>query len=184
MAECRNPECRQGFTPGVVTAGKGTKNLPVLGATMRWGWVKCRACNPSENDRERGVTYQHFHRTPQEISERARLADSKATYDAKAAEKRTSLAKVAARTAPPPASGANQSDSGMVAKLVDQVAKLTEQVTELLTENRALRHRLDNGANGTLPGEHQVRRAPRKSAKKGGEVIEAPARSKSRRTLS
>lgn len=184
MAECRNQECRNGYTPGIVTVGKGTANVPVLGAVMRWGWVKCRACNPSQTDTERGVVYQHVSRTPQEVAERARLADSKASYDAKTAAKRTALEKVAAGTSAPASSGVNQVNSGMVEKLMGQIEKLTDQVTKLLEENRALHARLDSGANGALPEERQGRRTSRKSTKKEGEINAPTARPKNKRALS
>ena len=156
--ECRNQECRNGYTPGIVTAGKGTANAPILGATMRWGWVKCRACNPDKDH-----PYDHRSRAPGEVAERARLADAKAPYDQKAAAQRADLERIRASTpAPMPT---NVAVPGVVEKLLDQVTKLTDQVTGLLEENRKLRSRLEGGSNGSLPEEAPRRPARKKSVK-------------------
>jgi len=137
MASCRNPECVNGRTPGVIASGKGTANQPIVGASMRWGWVNCRACNPSDVDRKRGVTYMHVHRTGEEIAERAELANSRARYEPVSQQ----LQKIHAKTpvaAPAPTVGSDQ-----VGKLLEQVSKLVDQVTELSRENRELRQKLD-----------------------------------------
>lgn len=133
MADCKNPECKNGSTPGVIAAGRGTKFAPVVGATMRWGWVNCRSCSPKDKD----PPFDLIRRTPQEIQERARLADTRATY-VKAVEN-PRLAKIkassngAAPHAPPP------DNSAQLSQLIDTVTKLSTQVAELLAENARLR---------------------------------------------
>lgn len=143
---CRNQECRNGFTPGVLAAGRGNAKVPLVGVTMRWGWVNCRACNPKDKD----PAYVHVARSPGEIQERARLADAKAPYDhAKAAQKQLEAIKTA--TPVPAASTSATSPSGaQFDKLLSQIEKLTDQVTELLAENRQLRRRLEAQGNGPV----------------------------------
>jgi hypothetical protein len=138
MAECRNPECRKGYTPGVIVVGKGNANAPVVGSTMRYGWVNCRACSPKDKD----PPYSHVARAPAEIQERARLADQKAPYVNQAPAQRPRLEALASTVAPA-APVPNSND-----RLLSQIEKLTDQVSELLEENRALRRRLDS--EGTL----------------------------------
>jgi hypothetical protein len=135
--ECRNPECRDGFTPGIITGGKGTVGMPIVGATMRWGWVKCRACNA-----EKDHPYQQVKRSPAEIAERARLADAKAKYEpvrnqpeAPVLEK-LAAASFSQKHAPSP------SLDERLGKLLDQNEKLTNQIAALLDENRDLRSQL------------------------------------------
>lgn len=157
--DCRNPECRKGFTPGIVTAGKGTANAPIIGATMRWGWVKCRACTPDKDH-----PYEHRARPSGEIAERARLADAKAPYDQKAASQRADLERIKA-SAPTPALPAAAYQPVIVDKLLAQVEKLTDQVTGLLEENRQLRTRLEGRTNGGIPEEPPRRVTRKKPAK-------------------
>lgn len=45
-SNCRNPECRNGLTPGLAAVGGGNKAQPLFGAggigakrLMRWAWV-------------------------------------------------------------------------------------------------------------------------------------------------
>lgn len=170
-AECRNPECRKGYTPGVVTSGKGSANAPLVGATMRWGWVKCRACN-SDKDHP----YQHVPRAPAEIQERARLADAKAPYVNQAPADRSKLEAIKSNVLSP-APSTNGSSNAMVEKLLGQIEKLTDQVSELLTENRALRKSLESKDEAS---EKPIKRVVVK--RKGGSN-EQPG-SKGKRTLS
>jgi hypothetical protein len=138
MAPCRNPECRNGFTPGVIAAGRGNAKIPIVGATMRWGWVNCRACNPKDKD----PAYVHVQRLPAEIQERARMADSKSTYD-QSATQRKQLEALKAATPLPTAPAVATPSSATTDKLLAQMEKLTDQVTELLAENRELRRKLE-----------------------------------------
>lgn len=168
MVSCRNPECRNGFTPGVIAAGRGNAKIPLVGATMRWGWVNCRACNPKDKD----PAFTLVSRLPQEIQERARLADSKATYDhAKAAQKQLEAVKAAAPV--PATSAGNASPFPAFDKLLTQITKLTDQVTELLAENRELRKKLDSREkidardNGAVVVDLIDKPTPRRRRKKG-----------------
>src|SRR6516164_345627 len=113
MAECRNPECRKGYTPGVIASGKGNANVPVVGAVMRWGWVNCRACSPKDKD----PPYSHVARAPAEIQERARLADQKAPYVNQAPAQRPRLEALATSTPAPAPAPSNST----VDKLLSQV---------------------------------------------------------------
>lgn len=133
MSKCRNQECKDGSTPGVIASGKGTKMSPVVGASMRWGWVRCRACRPEEKD----PPFESKSRTPQEIQERARLADNKSVYVANQVVN-PRLAKIRLNTPDPPAAPPPD-NSGQIAGLIDSVTKLSVQVAELLAENARLR---------------------------------------------
>lgn len=175
MSECRNPECRNGFTPGIITSGKGTANMPVLGAVMRWGWVKCRACNVDKDH-----PYQAVNRSPAEIAERARLADSKTTYKASDKPDRSSLERLAKAT-PAPTQQTSGVSQERFDRLLDQVTKLTDQVTELLQENRTLRAQLKDSDNAPVV---EVESPPRRPRKKRGTEDGTPVSAKDKRTLS
>lgn len=138
MADCRNPECRNGVTPGVIASGRGSSKSPLVGATMRWGWCNCRACSPKDKD----PPYAHVNRTAAEIAERARMADSKVTYEAKQVTAPLARLKVpsAANGATPP-----PDNSAQLTKLLDTISKLSDQVAELLEENRQLRAEREAG---------------------------------------
>ena len=134
---CRNPECRDGRTPGLIARGLGNAKTPVLGAKMTWGWVPCPACNDDPNARNAGVSFKLVHRSSEEMERRRQLADEKAPYKQEAPiAKSLGLLKV---TAP----AATADHSAQMAKLLEQVTKLTEQVSELLAENRQLRKQLE-----------------------------------------
>jgi DNA-binding ferritin-like protein len=111
--------------------------MPIVGSTMRWGWVKCRACN-SDKDHP----YQKTLRAPGEIAERARLADAKAPYKPTPVADRSRLEELAT-TAAAAKPSAPQPD-GRLDKLLDQVSKLTDAVAQLMEENRGLRASLAN----------------------------------------
>jgi len=129
MAECRNQECRQGYTPGVVASGKGTANAPVLGAAMRWGWVNCLACNMTESQKKAGAQFKYVTRSSPEIQERARLADAKAAY-VPAAPKGPDLAAIAAKT-PAPSASPSTIQPDIATRLLAQNEKLSNQISEL-----------------------------------------------------
>jgi hypothetical protein len=140
MANCRNPECRNGLTPGIVIRGKGNSKLPVIGQTQTWGWVKCLACNSSEEHTKAGAVFKLVNRTPEEIAQRAARATAREIYKPESeTEKRLASLrsnKTVAGSAPAP------DNSAQLNKLIEQVSKLTEQLTELMTENRELRKEL------------------------------------------
>lgn len=170
MSACRNPECRDKYTPGIIASGKGSKMAPVVGATMRWGWVNCRACNPKDKD----PPYQHVSRSPAEIQERARLADNKAAYVHQEVPKRSNLAAIAANTTAPAASPVSSDATHRMDRLLDKIEKLTDQVTTLVDENRTLRAQLEvnNHASPVI----------RRRKKKEGNDVEVS--SKGKRSLS
>jgi hypothetical protein len=175
--ECRNPECRNRYTPGVIASGKGNEKTMIVGATMRWGWVNCRACNPKDKD----PPYQNILRSAAEIAERARLADSKAPYVHQAVAQRGNLEVIKAATPAQSPAPQNAIDNSLVTKLMAQVEKLTDQITQLLEENRQLRRFSETTKAIQLPNENSpVVKKPRK--KKGGNDDTNGA--KGRRTLS
>lgn len=165
MADCRNIECRKGYTPGVVASGKGTPNAPVVGAAMRWGWVNCLACNMSEAQKKAGAQFKHVNRSAAEITERARLADSKATYTPQTATPRSNLEAIAAKTPTPPPSTSSAASDSLVQRLLDQNEKLSGQISELLEDNRALRHRLEERELSDEPP--RVRKIHKKTKRRG-----------------
>jgi hypothetical protein len=164
--KCINPECKQGVTPGVIGIGRGKAGAPIINNGVmteipkRWGWIACRACNPDEH-----VPFIKKTWTPEQIQERARLADAKAPYVSTAPNPK--LARIAAATsaphvsAPPPVNDAKldtliTQNAEMSKKLTDMtealsksvtqnldlsatVGKLSAQVSELLAENARLR---------------------------------------------
>lgn len=74
-----------------------------------------------------------------EIAERARLADSRTTYEPRATPP---LERIKLRTSEPaPSAGSSPTpdNSTQLTKLLDTVSKLSDQVAELLEENRKLR---------------------------------------------
>lgn len=175
MTTCRNPECRNGFTPGVIAAGRGNSKIPIVGATMRWGWVNCRACSPKDKD----PAFVLVNRTPQEVQERARMADSKATYDhAKAAQVQLQAIK-AATPAPTAPTGTASATDAKLDRLLAQNEKLTDQVTELLAENRELHRKLESRAIEAVVVKPQRRRRSSK-----GESDDTQTGSKDKRSLS
>ena len=174
---CRNPECRNGFTPGIVTSGKGTANAPILGAVMRWGWVNCRACKPNKDH-----PYQQVNRSPGEVAERARLADSKAKYENQAPPNRSRLEGLAKTTPAPVAPSAASQER--LDRLLDQVSKLTDQVTELLAENRELRAEIARSSNHKDVVEVTPPEKPARRSRKKGGSDEVSTGTKGRRTLS
>lgn len=138
MSECRNPECRDKYSPGIITSGKGGPRAPGVGATMRWGWVNCRACNPKDKD----PAFQSYPRSKGEIQERARLADAKAPYVPAPPVPKLQAIKLATPAPAPNASPTANDDR--VDRLMDKIEKLTDQVTALLQENRELRAKFES----------------------------------------
>lgn len=151
MSACKNPECRNGLTPGVIIVGKGNAKMPVLGQTQRWGWVRCLSCSENPDDSKAGARYKHVNRTPEDIAHRAELATSKAPYKPPSAvAKAFGGLRVPGGAPVPVATSSSTLDNERLTKLLEQVSqlnntimKLTNQVGDLLEENRALRKRLD-----------------------------------------
>lgn len=141
-ARCRNPECVNGVTPGVVVVGKGDKFRPILGQRMTWSWVPCPLCKPVKET----AGWKPMQRTTQEIAARADLATRKAPYVKEDVATRLSTVKP---TAPDQASRYQPSDdqprSGAVVpsavdtKKDETIAGLSQAVTRLLAENAELR---------------------------------------------
>lgn len=73
MPKCKNQECNNGRTPGVIAVPKPKPQIGI--ASMRWGWVPCPVCHPNPK-----ITFKPLRRTEDEIEARADLADRKATY--------------------------------------------------------------------------------------------------------
>lgn len=137
MPRCRNPECRNGQTPGVVITGKGTKTHPILGQRMSWGWVACPACTPNKDS----GPFKLIKRSPDEIAQRADLATRRATYAPSPANALGSV-RAAVPTSPAPATAANgQASSPVSPPAADGAAILgmTQALNRLLEENATLR---------------------------------------------
>lgn len=141
---CRNPECVNGMTPGLVAAGGGSKAQPLFGAggvgakrLMRWAWVNCLACNPPEGARKAGAVYRHLNLSEGEIARRAQMANTKASYRPSTQESLGKLAgqRATGERAPPIASSA---DASKLAELLEQNKKLSERQDELLKQNAAM----------------------------------------------
>lgn len=165
MAECRNTECRQGYTPGVVTSGKGSASAPIVGTSMRWGWVNCLACSMTEAQKKAGAQFKHVNRSAGEIAERARLADSKSVYVQQVAAPRSHLEAVAAKTPTSPPQASSAASDALVQRLLDQNEKLSGQISELLEDNRALRYRLEDRELPIEPP--RVRKVHKKTKRRG-----------------
>jgi hypothetical protein len=175
MTECRNPECRNGYSPGVIASGKGSANAPVIGASMRWGWVKCRACNHDPD-----APFKHVSRSTAEIGERARLADAKAAYVHQEVAKRGNLEAIKVGSVPPAPTPTNMSDP-MVPKLLAQIEKLTDQITTLLEENSRVRRLYEASQEDEQPSEPVVKRVKKKKKVGGNDDTNG---AKGRRALS
>lgn len=140
--ECRNPECVNGMTPGLVAAGGGNKGQPLFGAggvgakrLMRWFWVNCLACNAPADAGKAGATYRSQDLSEGEIARRAQMANTKAPF---VQEERKTL-----RRAPiPPYTNAasvigSPSDSKFT-EMFEQNKQLNERLAEMLKQNVAM----------------------------------------------
>lgn len=128
---CINPECKNGVTPGVIGIGRGKNGAPLINNGVmsdipkRWGWVACRACNPDEK-----TPFIPKSWGPDEIQERARLADAKAPYVSKPkADPR--LARIKASTQSPHAPAPPPVNDDRIDKLIEQNAEMSKKVTEM-----------------------------------------------------
>lgn len=136
-SDCRNPECDNGLTPGLVAAGGGSKGQPLFGAggvgakrLMRWGWVNCLACNPPEGARKAGAVYRPLVLTQAQIAQRAELASRKAAHQPETLSRSTS--RPSGGTGGPISSGA---DAGRLAELVKANEQLNARLDEMLKQN-------------------------------------------------
>lgn len=160
MARCKNPECKNGRTPGISVI---PKPKPQIGSTTRWAWVPCPLCHPDPK-----VKFNPKKRTPDEIEARADLADRKATYTVE--KPSDQFAKL--RAAPqqqleeedndPPVNGydhhagrqvrqpmpAPAPDSNVILNLTEALNKSLAQQAILQAENTELRQKL---AEATAP---------------------------------
>lgn len=130
-SDCRNPECSNGLTPGLVTAGGGSKAPPLFGAggigakrLMRWAWIPCLACNAPEDARKAGATYKHLNLTQAQIAQRAQMASLKSAYQP---QERATLSR-----AIPIASSA---DAGRLAELAKSNEALNVRLDAMLKQN-------------------------------------------------
>lgn len=135
---CRNPECRNGLTPGLAAVGGGAKGAPLYGPggtgakrLMRWAWVRCLACNAPSDARRAGAVYKPLRLADADMAQRAELATAKAPYTPQVLTVKDSLGKLAGTLKTGSAGTAPASDSGRFAELLGQNQKLMEQVTQL-----------------------------------------------------
>lgn len=147
---CRNPECRNGMTPGAVASGGGTKGAPLfgpggvgVGKLMRWSWVNCLACNPPEGARKAGAVYKHLNLSEDEIARRAALATSRAPYQPPMQQSLGKLARSGASVSP---SASTVAESGKLAELIEQNKQLTAQLTEVVKQNASMTETLSRMA--------------------------------------
>ena len=136
-SNCRNPECNNGMTPGLIAAGGGNKAQPLFGAggvgakrLMRWSWVRCLACNAPDDARKAGATYRHLGLDETQIAQRAALANSRAAYQP---EMRETLSRAQSRPGlhhPTPST-----DSKQLAEMIEQNKKLSDRLDEMLKNN-------------------------------------------------
>lgn len=130
-SDCRNPECVNGLTPGLVAAGGGSKAQPLFGAggvgakrLMRWAWVNCLACNAPEGARKAGAVYKHLNLSEGEIARRAQMANTKASYQPEILE-----------TLKRPGSAPPAADNKQLTELLEQNKQLNERIAEMLKQN-------------------------------------------------
>jgi hypothetical protein len=137
-SDCRNPECLNGMTPGLVASGGGTKGAPLFGAggtgakrLMKWAWVPCLACNTPADARKAGAVYRHLNLSDAQIAQRAQMANLRAAYQPPQSESLGKLAGARANHSPVTSSV----DSGKLAELMEQNKQLNARLDELLKQN-------------------------------------------------
>lgn len=154
---CRNPECRNGLTPGISITGKGNAKVPVLGAVQRWAWVKCLACNAPQDAAKAGARYRDLHLDADQIAQRAQLATQRAEYRPL---QESGLSRVKPlHLGTPTASSVNNEQMAKMLEQISQlnttVMKLTNQLGDLMEENRQLRKQLENRASAPAPNDRR-----------------------------
>lgn len=136
MAACINPECRNGFVPGIGTSGYGTHDgaRPIIDgsgrntAKMQWKPVPCPACRPQP----KGPGYVPIARSEDEIAERWDLASKRAPYN----DKSKSPAAPANGAAGAPKSGTPTAPAAIDPTVAERIATALERLTariEVLT---------------------------------------------------
>jgi hypothetical protein len=175
-SDCRNPECQNGMTPGLIASGGGKNGLPLFGEggvgagkLMRWGWVPCGACNRWGG----GAGYKDLHLTEDEIAQRAEKANTKASHNPLAADiVRQTLSRPGAAAAPRAPVGPDPQVGQLLEQLkqsqvqnqqlTQQVMQMTAQLTAVVTQNgeaaQALQ-RLNLQFTGLLEENRQLRLA-------------------------
>ena len=143
MPKCRNPECRNGVTPGIVMRGRGKHGRPLFGNggthkadPSHWGWVSCPACNPKEDD----APFKPVKRTAEEIAQRAQMATDRTEY--KPQTPMLSTLRKAAATAPSVAAVDQMAQAEVlkkIEKLMEGQNELLDQIKELRAENKELK---------------------------------------------
>lgn len=141
-SDCRNPECSNGLTPGLVAAGGGSKAQPLFGAggigakrLMRWAWIPCLACNAPDDARKAGATYKALNLTQAQIAQRAQMASLKSAYQP---QERATLSR-AVPTAP-------SADAGKMNELLEANKQLNARLDELLKQNAEMTQTLSRMA--------------------------------------
>jgi hypothetical protein len=137
-SDCRNPECVNGLTPGLVARGGGTKGAPLFGAggvgakkLMHWSWVSCLACNASDDQRKAGARYRDLGLNDTQIAQRAQQANSKASYNPQ--EPRPTLSR-----ASHPMSAHAPENASKINEMIEQNKQLNERLAEMLKQNVAM----------------------------------------------
>ena len=140
-SDCRNPECANGLTPGLVAAGGGSKAQPLFGAggvgakrLMRWSWIPCLACNKPTDAGKAGASYRDLQLSDTQIAQRAQLASTKASYQKPVQE---TLGRFVGGQAAPSAV-ATRAEAGQLAVLVEQNKQLNERLGKMLEQNVAM----------------------------------------------
>lgn len=123
------------MTPGLVAAGGGSKGQPLFGTggigakrLMRWGWVNCLACNPSDDSRKAGARYRPLVLTQAQIAQRAQMASTKAAYQQQDKNPVRQTGTLALPNVP-------SVDSGRLAELVKANEQLNARLDEMLKQN-------------------------------------------------
>lgn len=153
--KCKNPECVNGLTPGIVMRGRGKNGRPLFGEggtqkadPMHWGWVRCPFCNPTEQDEAHPPKL--VRRSAEEIAQRAEMATNRVEYKAQA-PLTSRLSRVASTAAP---SGPDNSElMKKIDKLMEGQTELLDQIKELRQENKELKEenkRLRNSGKETV----------------------------------
>jgi hypothetical protein len=153
---CRNPECRNGLTPGVIGTGKGKSSAPLISngrmapLPMRWAWIRCSVCNPMAKD----LPFKFVSRSDEEMEQRAAWASQRLEYKPQPAVVNR-LGSLKANGAAVVPSGPNNSElmkdlTKQMTELISGQRELLDQIKELRAENKELKEenkQLRSGVN-------------------------------------